>query len=480
MKIKIIVLSLIFGARLAAQTSDPSTLPLVQAADLVPAGNFLVPLEFTYGGEALAFNPSGPSLFLARQGEIGEISIPTPSLTSTPRATFRQPLSGFVWQHMAEIGPYPGDRLGGLLVHNGRLLCNAYYSFDASNGQERSHCAHALNLADSLSWRGFSQVGGDRKAGFVAGGMALVPAEWQARLGGDCLTGTGGLSIIYRTSSGPSAWSMECSKVGDPTVAATGLVAYTQDHATLGSWSSTAPSDVFGMSTTIGGMAIVPGTRALLVIAGHGTGVNCYGSGTADPNLTGQPTGDGEHYCYDPLNPYKATHSYPYRYQIYAYDLNELAAVKAGQKQPWDVVPYGIWPIALGPMQAPARLGMTIDMATKRLYISEYKGEPDCCGGGQPLIHTFDVKVGTAAPPPPPPPPPPVVEPPPPPPIDPVVALTARVTELEAQVKGLEATKALETARIAAIKTLIQQALNASKPNTAKAILNPLNEAMKK
>jgi hypothetical protein len=31
---------------------------------------------------------------------------------------------------------------------------------------------------------------------------------------------------------------------------------------------------------------------------------------------------------------------------VWAYDLNDLAAVKAGQKRPWDVVPYATWELA--------------------------------------------------------------------------------------------------------------------------------------
>ena len=43
------------------------------------------------------------------------------------------------------------------------------------------------------------------------------------------------------------------------------------------------------------------------------------------PDARQRPRGrDGEHYCYDPTNSDKGQHAYPYRYQMWAYDLNEL------------------------------------------------------------------------------------------------------------------------------------------------------------
>ena len=62
--------------------------------------------------------------------------------------------------------------------------------------------------------------------------------------------------------------------------------------------------------------------------------------------------------CYDPTTSDKGSHAYPYRYQVWAYDLNDFAAVKAGTKQPWEVVPYGVWPLSLPDARsARSRLG---------------------------------------------------------------------------------------------------------------------------
>ena len=77
----------------------------------------------------------------------------------------------------------------------------------------------------------------------------------------------------------------------------------------------------------------------------------------ADPSLAIAPDPEGGAYCYDPTNSYKGPHAYPYRYQIWAYDLNDFAAVKAGTKQPWDVVPYGVWPLELPTPESTTTLG---------------------------------------------------------------------------------------------------------------------------
>ena len=78
-------------------------------------------------------------------------------------------------------------------------------------------------------------------------------------------------------------------------------------------------------------------------------------------------------YCYDPTNAAKGTHGYPYRYQIWAYDLADFAAVKAGAKQPWDVVPYGVWPFELPTPEQTVRIGgVAYDAQRQLLYVSQY------------------------------------------------------------------------------------------------------------
>ena len=142
---------------------------------------------------------------------------------------------------------------------------------------------------------------------------------------------------------------------------------------------------------------MIAGTRTVLYFGRNGLGPDCYGSGTADPSLDGTTAPDGGPYCYDPTNSYKAPHAYPYRYQVWAYDLNDFAEVKAGTKQPWDVVPYGVWPLNLPTPESSTRLGgVGYDAQRQLLYVSQLRGDPDGYAE-RPLIHTFRVNATPGA-----------------------------------------------------------------------------------
>ena len=115
------------------------------------------------------------------------------------------------------------------------------------------------------------------------------------------------------------------------------------DHATLGSWSGSNPT--YGSTAEILGVAVIAGNTTVLVYRPQWAGdERAMGSGTADATLDGTTAPEGGPYCYDPTNSYKTVHAYPYRYQVWAYDLNELAAVKAGEKYPLDA--GAVWSVA--------------------------------------------------------------------------------------------------------------------------------------
>ncbi len=131
-----------------------------------------------------------------------------------------------------------------------------------------------------------------------------------------------------------------------------------------------------------------------------------YGNGTGDPSLVGKLGPDQEIYCYDPTSTAKGQHAYPYNYQIWAYDLNDLAAVRAGTKQPWDVVPYGVWPFAVPFAEAAVRIGgVGYDASRQILYVSQMYADQDGYGY-RPIIHAITVGGVLGAPVPTTPPPP--------------------------------------------------------------------------
>jgi hypothetical protein len=124
----------------------------------------------------------------------------------------------------------------------------------------------------------------------------------------------------------------------------------------------------------------------------------------SDPALAGTIAGDGEINCYDPTNFHKGQHAYPYRYQIWAYDLADFAAVKAGSKQPWQVEPYAVWPFEL-PTPVPAATdirigGVAYDAQRQLLYLAQYLADKDGYGY-RPIVHALKINIGSSTTPPP-------------------------------------------------------------------------------
>jgi len=381
---------------------DPSVLPLLSESDLSYVGGFRLPAEtvngesFSFGGRAAALNPARQSLFVSSQhGAVAEVTIPVPvnnsNVTSLPFATFLQPFADPTDGHLVDISTV-GVNITGLMVSGSRLYGTASIYYDANNTQRVSHFSRSLQL-NQPSFSGWSQVWETGKSGFVSGMMALVPTEWQAKLGGPAVTGQCCIPIVSRTSNGPAAFAFDPAKIGQPTVSAAPLLYYTLEHATLGQWEGSNPT--YGATTQIQAMAIIAGTRTLLYFGSNGTGTHCYGDGTSDKSLHGKKAADGALLCYDPTTNSKGSHAFPYRSQVWAYDLNDLAAVKAGKKKPWQVVPYGVWPLTFPTTEPTMRLGgVGYDAQRQTIYVAQLGADPDGYSS-RPVMHAIRVAPPT-------------------------------------------------------------------------------------
>ena len=391
---------------LSAEATDPLTLPRLAFADLSYVGGFRLPStgtggHFGYGGTVMAYNPARNSLFInSFTGKVAEVEIPTPfkttDVTQMPFTKYLQNFYDPTDGHFHELATSDAN-LAGLMVHGDRLYGTGSVYYDASNSQRVSHFSHSTNLAQS-SFIGMSQVWETGKTGYVAGYLANIPSEWQPLLGGPALTGQCCIPIVTRTSFGPAAFAWDPSSIGRYTaVGATPLLYYTETHATLGPWEGA--NEWYGGTAKMGGVAVIAGTRTALFIGRNGLGTFCYGHGVSDPALAGKLAADGEINCYDPTNSYKGQHAYPYRYQIWAYDLADFAAVKAGSKQPWEVVPYAVWPFEL-PTAAPPGIeirigGVAYDAQRQLLYINQYQADQDGYSY-RPIVHTLRINVPTS------------------------------------------------------------------------------------
>ena len=395
----------LFSGTLSAQSSpDPRTLPRLAFSDFTYLGGFRLPRaiqgndDFSYGGQHLAHNPARNSLFgSSLHSNVAEFTIPAPVNTTDvnqmPFAAYLQGFSDPSEGHFREIeqGGPNGAVMGGLLVQGNRLYATGSIYYDAMNSQVVSHFSHSTNLSES-SYVGMSQVWETGKAGFVGGYMTNVPSEWQSLLGGPALTGQCCIPIVTRTSFGPAAFGFDPAHIGAGTsVTASPLLYYTKEHATLGPWDGA--NAAYGATAAMGGVAVIAGTRTVLFIGRNGLGTYCYGHGVSDPALGGTRAADGQLNCYDPASSDKGTHAYPYRYQIWAYDLADFAAVKAGTKQPWEIVPYAVWPFDLPTPERTVEIGgVAYDAQRQLLYVAQYRADTD--GYAQrPIIHTLKINA---------------------------------------------------------------------------------------
>lgn len=386
-------------------------LPRLELSDLQYLGGFRLPAHsvngdnYQGGGLAVAFNPNGNSLFVSSYyGNVAEVTIPTPVNSSDPAAmpfaSFLQPFADPTEGHVNDATFGYGGGISSLLVSGNRLYGTAAIYYDANHEQRVSHYSRALQL-NQQSFLGWSQVWESGKAGYVSGFMAAVPSEWQSLLGGPVLTGQCCIPIVSRTSFGPSAFAFNPALISPgAAVPATPLLYYDGAHQTLGEWANiTRPNETYNQSTEIHGLAVIAGTRTVLYVGRNGLGIPCYGNGTSIQSLAGTYGPDGALYCYDLAQAGKGTHAYPYRYQIWAYDLNDLAAVKAGNKQPWEVVPYAVWPLTLPTPEKDVRLGgVGYDAERQVLYVSQFFADRDGLAN-RPIIHAFRINANGAAPP---------------------------------------------------------------------------------
>ena len=393
---------------------------LLQQSDLTYLGAFRVPADqFAYGGRPIAYNPARNSLFVGtangeQSGREGlyEVSIPTPvnssTVTSLNTATILQNSVNAFNGTINSIEPSLGGAFGGVLLNGSKLIVSGYGYYDANNSATKSHASiNADWTTNGLGFSGLVTVGVPPApdVGFTGGYMCPIPASWQSALGGKALTGQSNINVITRTSMGPAAFSFTPTlNTNLPSSTSANALLYYDDnkgkngatcatHWIIGDFSSAdgcnggAVGTIVSGSDRIGGVVFPDGSKSVLFFGRHGD-TYCYGPGTSDPAQAGQPFNNFV-YCYDPEVSDEGIHGYPYHYRIWAYNADDLAAVKAGTKNPWEVTPYAYWnvtfPINGWKLQID---GATYDPANKRLFISMDHGD-----GSAPLVQVYSVNV---------------------------------------------------------------------------------------
>lgn len=400
---------------------------LIFQKDLEYLGAFRVPREnlggdSTYpqtlarGGAGLTYNALNNSLIMiSRYSEnlAVEISIPSAAIVEeieelATASLVQEPgdITNSQWDNLKEDGTAitNGGVPGGLLVYNDKLIGTSFAYYDGASEAYRSHFTASIKWAtEGGNFQGMYQVGlhpinpSDANGGFVGGYMAHVPLDWQSKLSYPVLTGKGAIAIIARSSLGPCAWGVDPEMLGNTGPApAEFLVGYPMDHPTLGTYDGI--SLYYNRVTELNGLVFPENSDTLLFFGRHGLGLTgegdtCYGTGTSEFSLHGSSDGQGNVYCYDPSDSSKGVHGYPYIYQVWAYDANDLLEVKRGAKDPWDVVPYDRWELEL-PFETDARRIQGVAYDPERQYIFIAQHQSDGISNAYefyPIIHVFKV-----------------------------------------------------------------------------------------
>jgi hypothetical protein len=365
----------------ASGTTQPG---LVHQADLQYVGAFKLPAgnigtsTFEYGGTALAFNPANNSLFMVGHDHhqaVAEVAIPTSivnssNVNSLATATVLQPFVN-VLSRVPNNTLTGTTKIGGLMVVNGQLIGTAYEYYDADANAVQSHFRlNSLNLS-TAGVSGLFTVG-TMGGGYVGGYMAPVPTEWQGVLGAPYVTGQAALNIIGRTSSGPALFGFDPARLGATPAPATPYICYPLSNP-LGVIDQANP--YFNGNTEIRGVVFAPDSRSVLFFGSHGIGAVGYGE-AADFNDSNRG-GKGWHSV-----------NGNYAYQVWAYDVNDLAAVRNGQMQMWQIRPYEVWNFNLPLPDGGKHIGgIAFDAATQRLYVAQMHTGPSVT----PVIHVFQL-----------------------------------------------------------------------------------------
>ncbi len=364
---------------LRSQTPAPSG-TLVHARDMNYLGGFRLPtgtfggatFHFSYSLGTLGYCAQHDSLYMVGNEQadpLAEISIPALSL-STNVATWN---TATVLQNMIQpttLAPnntLAGRHLdiGGIQVLPDNSIVLAVYDYYDGNADAVGSHLHldSLTLA-TANVSGYYSIGAGNP-GHVAGFMCAVPSAWQASFGYPYFTGSTGLAVVGRTSSGPAAFGWNPADLTPAALAGVGYAPTTKflDYPLtnpLGPGEGPPVSPLYGTNTSIPGLFFVPNTNSVLYFGATAVNFVSYGKAT---------------FFGDTVNTGKGPHSLngEYALQVWAYDANDLLAVGTGSKLSYEVTPYDAWNFPIPfvmPYPALQIGGAAYDVASGKLYVT--------------------------------------------------------------------------------------------------------------
>ncbi len=395
-----IMVLLATGISVGAQ--DPMSLPLIQKSHMEYLGSFALPTtqsgtsRFGYGGRAIIPHTDSlgkTTVFMQghnqKPGQVAQVEVPSAfsksyvysQLTVAKQLQpFGDVTDGSLGTKLGISSP-DGASIYGLFPYKNKLIVSANEYYGCT--QTMTHGVSALDLSLTTDFNGFFKVDGAAKPRAIAGPMTEVPEVWRTLVGGSVLTGNWGIPLIGCNSPGPALTAFNPEDLGNKTPApGTTLLFHSLGHALCeGAQCAFADaeaqtSEMYNLTTALGGIAFPDGSRSVLVIGRHGTGKYCYGT---PAECGGDPVEADA----------KGPHAFPYRYQIWAYDVKDLIKVKEGTFKTYEPRPYAVWTLTdLDGWKGPgyARIvGAGFDNKTSRLYMTTSYNE-------QPRVDVFHIK----------------------------------------------------------------------------------------
>jgi hypothetical protein len=361
---------------------------LLAIGDLKYAGAFRLPSdEFgdssaDYAVGTLGYNPRHHSLYIAghaQQTAIAEFAIPELGHATDVRSlpVVENPLQPF--RNLLDAAPSGNpdgiDRITGILWIDGELIVNAENWYDAGGtARDTTLIIRDADQIDGTVDGYFELEGGAHAAGY----MGIIPAQWQARLGGAYYLGwASNYSIVSRYSVGPSLYAFDPLDIVNTPAGAQGSIATKMlmdfPHAGSHMMGADALTATQGSAPALWNFLsratyafIVPGTRTFAVLGSSGgvdSGIG-YKITQDDGTLCGG-------YC-----PYQAADRYNY---YWLFDLEALLAAPA----PYDPRPYafGRWSVPFDDNGRHSIIGGAFDNEHSMLYLA-------LSGAGQ--VGTYD------------------------------------------------------------------------------------------
>lgn len=363
----------------------------LQASNIENLGAFkfpMIPGDAVVPGGPVVYNPARNTLLVVTNSQrVIEISVPTPvnsnALPQLPTATL---IAGPVdvlkgKRELVDGDPANGAPIYGLFIDGtGRLIVSVTRYYDGWGTQQRSHFITGTDLNNLPDVKGPFQVGStfSSAAGFAGGWMAAIPPTWRQYFNNaPAFTGQCCVSILYRTSSGPSISEFDPVQLGvlDP-VPARPRIAYPLSQPTIGTYDSQwgDPGVFYHMTTDIVGLAPIERYRTIAFAGRTGTGPNCYGPGPV---------------CGDPDDSAQGPHAAPYENGLWLYKLDDVVAAKHYSEP----VPYAYVKLNLVRNGGQNRLaGAWFDPLTERLFILSRDGDTNGSDKWYGLVHVLQIK----------------------------------------------------------------------------------------